>query len=361
MKGRIPFGVYSLLSLACGLAVLAGVPAPVPAAPQTSAEIAAYRGADRQAVLEAGARKEGSVLVYGTGTQMEPVRNAFRQKYPFIRLEVFSDGAPQVTRKLLEEYKASRFTVDVLSLSTGGLHILREAGLLQPYTSPELDRIRKEAIQPDGLWALTYENYVGLGYNTKEIKGSDVPRTYDDLLDPKWKGKMAIADSGSTFENWIGGVVLTKGEAFLRSLKAQNFPVFKIGGRGFSNLVVSGEQPISPAIYSSHMANSKSAGASVAWRALGPSYALIDAVALPAKPAHPHGAMLYIDFVLSIQAQKMVQEMGYASARTDLENAEKPERILYLTERPNYAAEYEHWSKLKVEVFGKATPLAEPK
>lgn len=66
--------------------------------------------------------------------------------------------------------------------------------------------------------------------------------------------------------------------------------------------------------------------------------------------------MLYIDFALSVQAQKIVQGMGYASARVDLPNAEKPDQILYLTERPNYAAEYEHWSKLKVEVFGKATP-----
>ncbi len=345
---------------AIAVAVLAAVlPSAGDAAPRTVAEIATYRGADRQVLLEEGARKEGTVLVYGTGEQMEPVRNAFRGKYPFVRMEVFSTGAAEVTRRVMEEYKANRHTVDVVSLGTGGLRIMHDAGFLQAYDSPELDVFRKEAIEPGRHWAFSYENYVSLGWNTKEIKEADVPKSYDDLLDPKWKGKMGISDSGSTFEHWIGSVVLSKGEPFLRSLKTQQFPIFRIGGRGFANLVVSGEQPISPVIYSSHMANSRNSGANVAWRALGPTFAFVNAAALASKPPHPHAAMLYIDFALSAQAQQMARDMGYASARMDMADLEKPTEIMYLSERPNYLAEYEHWTRLKLEVFGKAEPLAE--
>ena len=128
---------------AIAVAVLAAVlPSAGDAAPRTVAEIATYRGADRQVLLEEGARKEGTVLVYGTGEQMEPVRNAFRGKYPFVRMEVFSTGAAEVTRRVMEEYKANRHTVDVVSLGTGGLRIMHDAGFLQAYDSPELDVFR---------------------------------------------------------------------------------------------------------------------------------------------------------------------------------------------------------------------------
>ena len=86
------------------LSLLSIAPASLRAAPQTLAEIATYNGSDRQAVLEAGAKKEASLLVYATGTQMEPVRNAFRAKYPFVRLEVYSDGSPH-TAQLYARYE----------------------------------------------------------------------------------------------------------------------------------------------------------------------------------------------------------------------------------------------------------------
>ena len=103
------------------------------AQPKTVAEIAQYKGADRKAIFEEGAKKEGRILIYSTGTQAEPVYKAFGEKYPFIKVESLRQDSSLITRRLLEEYNAGTFNADALQLNTAGLHPLLEAGVLQPY------------------------------------------------------------------------------------------------------------------------------------------------------------------------------------------------------------------------------------
>jgi iron(III) transport system substrate-binding protein len=174
----------------------------------------------------------------------------------------------------------------------------------------------------------------------------------DDLLDPKWKGKMAIPGT-TTLGNWVGALVLDKGEAFVRKLGAQQIRVYQVSGRAIANLVVSGEVPLSPTIYNSHVFASRAKSAPIAWRALGGTYSTIDGIAIPTKSVHPHAAMLYADFLLSPAGQKELMKLGYATARTDIENADKPAKIHYLTERPTYFEDIEKWTALGHQVFGK--------
>jgi iron(III) transport system substrate-binding protein len=340
---------------AAALIAAAATPA-LAASPQTVSEIATYAGADRQQVLEEGAKKEGSFLVYMTGTQMDPILKGFGDKYPFLRVEVYKGDASEVTRRAMEEAKASRFTVDVIDLSTGGLYPMRDAGLFTPYNSPELAAYRPDSVEPKKHWARDYEGYVGLGWNTKALTAEETPHSLDDLLDPKWKGRMAITNSTTT-PNWLGVVLIEKDEAFVRKLGSQQFRVFNITGRALANLVISGEVPLSPTIFASHVSNSKNDKAPIDWRALGGAYANTSAVALAAKAPHPHAAMLYLDYVLSKPTQVEMQKMGYSTARTDLVNFEKPSKIYDLTERPNYNEEFEKWSALARQVFGNATDV----
>ena len=322
------------------------------AAPQTVAEIATYAGADRQAILEAGATKEGELQLYQIGTQSEPILQAFGRKYPFLRVLPYRGDSVTVARRVQEEYKAARYVVDAFELDRAGLRTIHEAGFLQPFKSPELAALRDIAKEPGGHWANDYESYVGLGYNTKMVSEVDRPKSYDDLLDPKWTGKMAVPGT-TTMANFIGALLKEKDEAFLKRLGAQKIRVYEITGRAVANLVVAGEVPLSPAIFNSHMANSRDQGASVDWRAIGGVYSTTGAVALPARSAHPHAAMLYIDFMLSREGQIMMQKIGYASARTDLDNREKPERIYYLGDEPDYARNYEKWSTLGRQYIGR--------
>ena len=338
------------------LGLAAMLPVPIQAAPQTVAEIATYTGADRQAVLEAGARKEGSILVYTTGTQTQPIMDAFHAKYPYVRVEVFRADTSDLARRMLEEYRAGRYVVDCPDLSIEGMHYLRDAGHLQPYGSPELAAIRPEAIEKNRRWANDYESYIGLGFNTKIVPEAEAPQTYDDLLDARWKGKMAVGANASSFGNWVGVMLLQKGEDYVRKLGQQQIRVFEMTGRAVANLVVSGEAPLSPSIYNSHMANSQDQGASVSWRDLGGVFAQVGAISIATRAPHPHATMLFIDFNLSKEGQAMRQKLGYATARTDLPNRAKPNTVLYTMERPDYDAEMEKWLAFGRQVFGKGAP-----
>jgi hypothetical protein len=93
---------------------------------------------------------------------------------------------------------------------------------------------------------------------------------------------------------------------------------------------------------------------------LGPVYATIGAAGINREAPHPHAAMLTIDFLIDKPGQIMRQGLGYFSGRKDLESAEKPSKVLYLTERPTYLTEIEKWSALSRQMFGgKESPLPE--
>jgi iron(III) transport system substrate-binding protein len=184
------------------------------------------------------------------------------------------------------------------------------------------------------------------------VAQADAPKTLDDLLLPAWQGKMAVPGT-TTLANWVGALILDKGEAFVRRLGVQKIRVFQVSARAVANFVVSGEVPLSPAIYNSHVANSRAHGAHVAWRALGGVYSTTGAIALAREAPHPYAAMLFIDYVLSREGQLVYQSLGYASSRTDLENPQKPAKIYYLADRPSYLQDYERWSSLARQVFGK--------
>ena len=127
----------------------------------------------------------------------------------------------------------------------------------------------------------------------------------------------------------------------MRRLAQQKIRVYEVTGRAVANLIVSGEVPMSPSTFRSHMANSKSEGANVAWRPLDGVYSNVSGVSLAKNAPHPFAAMLYIDLVLSREGQMINQAQGYSTLRTDLQNPEQPSKVYYLTERPNYNDEYE--------------------
>jgi iron(III) transport system substrate-binding protein len=322
------------------------------AAPSTVAEIATYKGADRHGLLEAGARKEGKILVYSIGTQAAPLYAAFQKKYPFLQFEASKADAPTTSRRMLEEYAAKTYLVDALDVSVTGLQPLKATGALQSYWSPELKDYNEAGVEPDHYWVHDYESYVGLGFNTSLIKPSEAPKTYDDLLDPKWRGRMAVPGT-STLANWVGEMVTAKGVDFVRKLKSQDIRAYEISGRAVANLIVSGEVPLSPAIFNSHIAASRSKGATVAWRALGPVYGTTGAMALAAHAPHPHAAMLFIDFVLSREGQEIYHKLGYASARKDMDDRDKPTKVYYFGDEADYPQNYEKWMALGREITTK--------
>lgn len=319
--------------------------------PATVEAIANYQGPDRQKTLEEGARKEGSLLVYTTGTQIQPLIDKFKEKYPFLKVELSRASSADTARKVVEEYTAGYYKVDAYELAAHGLILPRDQGMLQPFASPEMQSYDPDAIEPNKHWVVVRESYTGLGFNTNLVSADKAPKTYEDLLAPEWKGKMAMSGSTATSGNWVGTLAVLHGEDFVRKLAAQDIRVYKVTGRALANLMTSGEVALSPTIYNSHVEASVSKGAPLAWRALGPVPVTDSCVAIAKRAAHPHAAMLLIDFLLSKDVQQMYHELGYDSARTDLKTAESPQQKLYLTNRANYIQEFERWNRLYQNMF----------
>jgi iron(III) transport system substrate-binding protein len=320
---------------------------PALAAPSTVSEIANCADADRQQLLEEGARHEGAVMLYATGTQIQPLLDRFMQKYPFIKVSMPRASSIDVTRKVIEEYGAGLYQVDAYELSSYGLVILREQGLLQPFSSPEVADYDKTAIESGRSWVSVRESYLGIGYNTQKIRAEDAPKSYQDLLDPKWKGKMAISGSLSTSANWVGGMVISLGIDYVKKLGLQNIRIYELSGRALANLTISGEVPLSPTIYNSHVEASRVQGAPIAWNLPGPVAVTDTSTALALKAPHPHAAMLLIDFLLSKEGQAIYRDLGYVPSRNGMAPKDLPVlQKLYLTNRPSYAEEFEQWAAL---------------
>jgi iron(III) transport system substrate-binding protein len=330
------------------------------AEPKTFAEIATYTGADRQAVLEAGARKEGQIVFYSVGGQIKPVLDLFQQKYPYVHLQPLEGQTIDLTRRIIEEHKAKHYAVDAFELDDGALALLRDEKILQPFNTPEMAAFAPTGVEEHKLWVSAYESYKGLGFNTKLVPPDQAPKSFDDLLDPKWKGKMAVA--ASPLPTSIGGMIAIKGEEYVRKLGKQDVPVYQMNARALANLVISGEVAMSPVIYNSHVFESAKTGAPIAWSALDGVYAIVSGVASTTNPPHPYSAMLFLDYMLSKDGQGVRVNMGYISARTDLVSPGKPARIIYPSQIPDLAEKFEKWTALGQEVFGKARPAPpEPK
>jgi iron(III) transport system substrate-binding protein len=325
------------------------------AAPTTVAEIANYTGQDRQQMLEDGAKREGALMIYTTGTQIQPLLDRFRQKYPYLRIQLPRASSVEVAVKVTQEYAAGVFLVDAFELNADGLILPREQGVLAPFTSPEAVNFEPNAIEDSRHWISVRESYTGIGFNTTKISPAEAPHSYDDLLNPKWKGRMAVSGTLGTAGNWIGAMVVTRGADFVQRLGRQDIRVYQIAGRALANLMIAGEVALSPTIYQSHVTASRAQGAPLAWNVPGPVPVTDTSAALAAKAPHPHAAMLFIDFLLSREAQLMYRDLGYLSSRKDMKSDEYPDlQKLFLMNRPHYFEEFEGWTRLFQEAILKS-------
>jgi iron(III) transport system substrate-binding protein len=314
------FGVILMALLAFLVAC-----APAPAAPtvkqNTAADVLAYRGADRQQLLEQGARSEGKLLWYTALTAAAtPLAEAFQQKYPFVKVEVYRAGLADLQSRISAEVEAKQPSFDAIEANLPLLLHLRDAGLLAPYFTPEAARYPDAARTPlgDGLvyWTVDRETYTGFAYNTNLIREEHVPKTYRDLLNPALRGKMAVV--GSDVGVWVFGNLLThQGDEFVRHLAQQEVSVQLGAGQAVADLIASGEIPASFSMGRSNVVGPMRKGAPIRWVPLDPATVGSGGTAIAASVAHPHADALFADFVLSPEGQKLFESYEYGSPVAD--------------------------------------------
>ena len=294
---------------------------PLPASAASVEDIAMMKPAERQKILVEGAKKEGRLMWYTTlivDQVVRPVKEAFEKEYPFIQLEFYRGNAENVIRKVLAEYQAKRYDVDIVDGSLPPV-MGKRAGFMQRFYSPYLAEYPAEMKDPQGFWASTNLYFLTLGYNSRMVKPNEVPKTNEDLLNPRWKGQMMWSTSrGSGAPLFIGNVLLTMGQeagkAYLQKLKGQNIAKTTASNRQVLDLVIAGEYPIALHMFNHHAYISKRAGAPVDWYPIEPVTATIHTIGLTKNAAHPYATMLFLDFVLSEKGQKVYQQASYLPA-----------------------------------------------
>lgn len=269
--------------------------------------------------LERGAKKEGKV-VFWSSMRIEDSRAlaaGFEAKYPFIKVDIFRAGGEQIVNRALAEHLAGKTTYDVLNAFA--LKVLQNKGLLQAYAAPEATHYPAGFKDPQNYWVSLYSGYNVIGYNTKLVPKPEAPRSWEDLLNPRWKGKLAMDDEEYF---WHAGMLKywgeEKGRKYMDALSRQGLQ-FRNGHALLADLLSVGEFPAVVVVYPDHIEQMKAKGQPVEWvKSTDPILVNLAPVAVAAKAPQPNAAKLFMNYSISKEGQEILQKARRASARHDV-------------------------------------------
>jgi len=260
-------------------------------------------------------------------------------------------GSEKVLQRAVAEAKGNRHTVDLVETNGPELEMLHREGLAQAVKSPHLADIIPAAKQPHGEWVGTRLNVFALAYNTKAVKKDELPKSYEDLAQPRWKGRLGIeADDNE----WLAGVLQQIGEEkgiqLFREIVQKNGISVRRGHTLLTNLVASGEVPLALTVYNYKAEQLKSQGAPIDWFAIGKAVARPNGAAVMKRAPHPNAAVLFYDFELSEEGQRILAKRDFVPTNRKVESPLN--KIPLLVVDPKVMLdEQAKWSKLYEELF----------
>ena len=272
------------------------------------------------ALVEA-AKKEGEVIWYTTqiiSQLVRPVSAAFEKKYG-IKVRSTRANSTELSVKIINESRAGRPQSDVFDGTSTVVPLKKEGFVLQWQPDPAKS-YPAQYKDPEGYWVANNLFFLTPGFNTALVPKGTEPRSYQALLDPKWRSKIAwsTAPSSSGGPGLIGTVLTEMGTEsgmlYLRELSKQRIANIGSAAREVLDQVIAGEYPLALMIFNHHAHISKIAGAPSEWQPLEPVPATISTVGLAKNSPHPHAAMLLLDFLLSRAGQKVFQSVNYLPA-----------------------------------------------
>jgi iron(III) transport system substrate-binding protein len=329
---------------------------------QTAGEVLkAYESlnkAERKSRLVEGAKKEGRLVFYGSlGVDAaKPMLDKFRQSHPYLAIGHYRSGAVGIYNRVVNEGRGGKHEVDVIELSAGPVSDLIRAGFVDPYRSPGSDAMRPEFIDPRHLWNAYHYLVVGLAYNNNRVRAGEAPKTYDDLLLPRWRGqKMSLdRDSGDVFGALLDSWGEKEGLQYFRRLAKQEV-VIRSGHTLQAQLLAAGEVDLVPWSHAQRPLLMADAGAPLGVNFLQPVLSKAQVLLLARRSPHPHAAALFIDWALSEEGQTFV---GIDIVRPPVRTGQKQKymelgRPKTKVITPEFLGQnYDRYTKLFHEVFG---------
>ena len=302
-----------------------------------------------------GAKKEKELSIYSVMALdvINQTLNNFKKKYPFLKVGLYRAGTQKVLTRTMAETRAGRFIADAYVVKARELSILRDNNLLMKYESPEGKNYRKDFKEPNGYWTVGYVAARVLGYNTRLVSEQDAPKSYEDLLDPKWKGKIGIPMQRYA---WFGTMCKAWGEekavSYFKKLVAQDLQ-YHNGLTLNANLLAAGEFSVLVIVSSRSMEYLKEKGAPVEWVRGGPVVVDATASGISAKAPHPNAAKLFTDYYLSKENQEFMRDIRYIPGHPDVKP--NPPRML-IDKQFSFSSELiykdlEYYTKLYKTIF----------
>ena len=296
------------------LAALASMAAPgvlraqgQPASPHKGIYMA--QGADRDARLMAEARKQKQVVVYTSLNLKDsvPITEAFEKKTG-IKVQLWRASSEKVLQRAITEARAGRFACDIIETNGPEMEASYREQLLDEFWSPHFKDLPPAAFPKHRHWIADRFNFFTIGYNTNLVKPEEVPNSYEELVHPRWAGRVGLEGSDV---DWFGAVVKSMGEekglAFFRKF-AESKPQIRTGHTLMAELVASGEIPLAATLYNHNVERLVVKGAPVKWKAIQPTFGRPNAIGVAKRAPHPYAAMLFVDFMLSREGQTILKE-----------------------------------------------------
>ncbi len=305
----------SRLQFCMRVSLLAAVTATIftaPAAAQRTdaSAIYLYQGADRDQRLLEAAKKEGTLTFYTSMQTPEsgPLSAAFEKKYS-IKVNLWRATSDQVVQRAITEARGNRNAMDVVETNAPEVEALAREGVVAAYFSPHFKDFPEWALPAHHKWTSARGNLWVVAFNTNKVKRAEIPPTYEGFADPKWRGKIGIE---STDQDWMYAVISFLGEQrgmdIFRRLSALK-PDMRLGHALLAELIAAGEVPVGLTVYSGNADSVKKKGAPVDWVAVEPIVGRPQALSVAAKAPHPNAALLFNDFILSPDGQKVLNDL----------------------------------------------------
>lgn len=305
------------------------------------------------AKLVEGAKKENSLIWY-TSTSIEDITrlfDSFKRKYPFIKTEFFNAGSARVFNRILNEARVGKVFFDLVAIRGVETHQLVKDNYLQPYLSPESAAYPQGFKDAKGYWVDYFDAYNVIGYNTKLVSKEQAPKSWDDLLTPAWKGKIAMDDE---MYSWYAAMAVAWGreraQRFMKALAKQDIQL-RSGHTLIAQLMAAGEFHMGM-VLAHRVERMKEQGAPLEWvTTLDPVTVSLHPIGVAAKAPHPNAAKLFIDFLLSKEGQQTVLAIGRTPARPGIDTKMQAINLKLFPIPPELGEHYNRYQKEFREIF----------
>lgn len=319
--------------------------------PATFEEMALYAGGDRERLLAEKAKEEGELNFYTSMTveDAEALTKAFTEKYG-IKVNLWRISAEALLQRITAEAQAGRHEFDVADVSGPELEALYREGLLQKVESPHYEQLIPAAVPEHKSWVATRSNIFVQSFNTDKVKPEELPASWGDLTEAKWKGRLGIEASDL---DWFATLVKKMGEEkglqLFRDIVAANGVSVRDGHTLLTQLTVSGEVPLSLTVYNFTAETFKQEGAPIDWFAIPPAIAKPNGSAVSKHAPHPHAALLFYDFVIG-EGQQVLADLNFAVTHRSIDTPYRELEVEFV-DPVTILDEYGKWADLYNEII----------